>query len=425
MEYNNFYNEDLTERTGSGLTQFIWYDIDTNCNIAGTSLSSSTKYLIIAKAVMFSSNDRTVVGCRISTTDDSTIATKSEFQVEPMAENSPNGAGFFFAWSFTTGSGTPADVKWQWTTGSTTWQPSIEQRSILLIDLDDLGSNKYVEASDAGGTGLGTTAWGNVMASIPYTSLAGSTEYLVLGYSQMDVDDNKTEYFIRLAGNNDGGSSQDQLDYYAREGENTSIELNAVAHFGRVLTQATPATGVDDIEIQAYSEATGDYTEGYSYLIALDVSAFEDFEYSFNTAADQIGTSQTTMTTISGYSPQTANANHLIVGRTGPASNAVKVAITATINGTEVMVGDIDEYVTNIWDPDDRGAAWMMARESIASSPGDIDLDAIAVTTSSIANHYSFIGVLSLEKPSVGKYGGQSYGDVIAAPIRNRDRRAV
>lgn len=556
-EVNNFYAEQTTASTFSAAA---WAEPTNTCKIAGTSLAASTRYLIIAKAVLSGSNNADDYGCRISTADDTNIGTRSEMRIQPTYTTSGEGKGFMFVGSFTTDS-TPADVafqvySWDGTAGY------IDQMSLLLIDLSDVGgfseiswepgsygnnriygvggtleaqgqsftpaatdtlsevwfymsktgsptdnltveirtgpvnggstvatsdtvaasgisttagwvkftfstpptltggtqyffritrsgardtsnyinaqdnlitdsydggtrtelnsgtwtnetddlrfianstNNKYVENWGLGSEGIGTTSWGDVLADLPFEALTGTTEYLVLGFSHIDVLDNKSNMHTRLFGDSNGNGTQDQLSYAGEEGE-IADELRVFGYMGRVLTEATPA---DNIEIQAYAEATSDWTKLYAYLIAIDVSVFNGFDYVFAaTGATVSGTpaAPTTLATISSFVPAQAG-NHLLLGRynytTGGAEGRVSGQIT--YNGTTVLTGDINKFQTQAWDVTDGEAVQIMARESL-SATADIDLDgATEASDTDATSEYEFLAVLDLTLAAAGQ----------------------
>ena len=87
---NHFHSEQLTDCTHTSDGDWSRGDTDKTAQIAGASLSVSTKYLIIARAMLQGSNGNVVFKWRITTADDTGIAAKSEMWVEPITGTTPN-----------------------------------------------------------------------------------------------------------------------------------------------------------------------------------------------------------------------------------------------------------------------------------------------------------------------------------------------
>jgi len=395
---NNFYAEDLTERATSSESWTAVEGTDGVGKIAGSNLTASTKYLIVAQGVLGGAQVNTVYGLRLSTADDATIATLSEKEVEPRFEfqNSKVGTNFFFAKSFTTDS-SPADLEWQFKTADASYQCEVDQLKIWVVEWD---SDFMVEAVGSGSAELSDSAWGTTDVSIASGALAASTEYLVLGYARYGMGSTNQSWYSRLRGDNVAGDALVQLDHHSAEGEDTT-ELRMAGHMGRVLTDAAPTVG---IEINSYEEAaSGNHTEEGSYLVAIDISAFEDFDYAWASSGSTVsGTpaSPTTLETISSYAPTTAG-NHLVVGRYDQASSAGEISGDVTVGGTPVAAGDIDTYQTQRWDATDSEHLTLMARQSITGT-NDIVLRGASAASSNPVSEYEFVAVLNLELADAG-----------------------
>jgi hypothetical protein len=407
-EVNNFYAERLNTATVVGSVSTSWSVIGTTSGqdyIPGTSLAANTKYLVVAQGILYGDSLSEHFGIRVNTADDSNIATDSAMNIEPMYDYdtySDRGKAFFYAGSYSTDA-SPANIGIEIRTWSSGHNARAKMCSILLIDLDDLGSGNYVENRDAGGGAITDTSWGTTMAAIASGSLTGDTEYFVIGSAQIHVDDNKTQFYVRLMGDIDADNVLEQCTHASEEGEDaagdSSGENRMCGVMGRVLTASSPSVG---IEIQAYADKTNDYAEGGSYLIALDVSAFEDFEYDFDAVGSSVSTTEATIAQIASYSPTTGNANHLVVGRynytTSGNSEVVAVGVEHGTIQTEVKANHNSEGQSQIWDSTDAEEASIMAREAIGSAANDVNLRAnVLAGEPSVQSEYEFLGVLSLE----------------------------
>jgi hypothetical protein len=274
-EHPNFYAKQTTVSTTTGTS---WVSPTNDCKIAAASISANTKYLVIAKAVWGGDDNGDMFDIRIHTADDIGLDSQSLAVIEPTYETTGEGKAYWWVGSYTSAA-TPTDIGFQFRVSVGTGTVWIDQMVLVLTEWD---GDFMIEAEDAGGTLLGTNTWGNVTAQIGSGAQAASTEYLVLGCQQIDVDDTKTNFHVALFGDIDADDTEEQLTYHSAEGEDVS-EWRMVGVMGRVLTDATPSQA---IWIASYADATNDYREGYSYLVAIDVSAFAKFQYAFSASGE-------------------------------------------------------------------------------------------------------------------------------------------
>ena len=127
--------------------------------ILGSALTANNKYLIVATAMIASDDSNKESSWRISTADDATIATKSQGQTEPVSTTTTNrGLVQKFVHSFET-DGTPADVNMEMeNTTDSADNVFVDQSSLKLIDLTDLGTPNYFETIH----GVTGTAYGHL-----------------------------------------------------------------------------------------------------------------------------------------------------------------------------------------------------------------------------------------------------------------------
>ncbi len=385
-QLKNQYAEQATLSTTTSST----YVAPTNdCKILGSALDANTKYLIIARALFNVSDIGANAAIRVVTADDTTIATKSEAQMEPNQTNTARLLGYQFVRSYST-NGTPADIEFEFKTiGFTT---AIDQMTLELLDLTDLGSANFVEASDDTNAEVAVqTSWTNLAT---LAALDASTEYLLLGYVRAAIGHTNRSFQVQLQGTESGGSSLEQLTQHQAEGEDTN-ELRMVGVAGRHNSSASlqPLLRMNE-EVAAANM----FSDG-SYLIALKTSAFEDFEYDFTAGTVGITGTETALATVSSYTPTTAG-DHLIVGRFNntTAGNTASLVGYVEDDGTAIFTGDEVTTQTQRWDSDDAETVAVVARENLPASASTLVLNSIILDSETGVNaEFRFLGVLSLE----------------------------
>jgi hypothetical protein len=301
-EVNHFYAENTTQVDITGTSS----SPTTIVSISGSSLSALTKYLAIFKCVFGGTNAADPI--QVAVSNPAGGVTWPTARIEPTYTTVGEGVSFFYPVSFTT-LASPSDVKILGATfggGANGWA---DQASILLIDLDDLGADNYVEASvaDTDQGEISSTTWGTTDVSIIGSQQTASVEYLVLGHVRHQPGSTGVNYHVRLRGHN--GTAQQQLTYHSAEGEDTG-EYRVVGVMGRSVGSTLNA-----IAIQSYEDAANGNWHGFgAYLIAIDVSAFADFDYSFAATGTIVSNAITSLETTGDVTPTTAG-NHLVLGR--------------------------------------------------------------------------------------------------------------
>ena len=360
-EVNHFYTEGNTGKTTTSQT-FIAVDA-TDGQIDGTSLTANTKYLIVARA-MFGSNSLTAkCNLQVSTADDTSIASKSWAKMEAqLAGGATNTVlkSYLFVHSYTTDA-TPADVLFEFMVDATS-TVTVDQYSLLLIDLDDLGSANYVEDINAA-TGTEYTTTLATQASIAGADLGTTDEWVALGCIKTGIGSTGVNFNVNLRGADDS-ASQSNLNFVTEEGEDTSEE-RLVGMVGR----HKAVTSNVDLAIEASEDANnGNMTFEGSYLIALKASAFADFGHDYDDTVISLTTTEQTVGTVGPYTP-TTNGNHLILGRiakSGPDNDNIFLHLED--GTTETRTGDSTPSHLQIWDSaKDKEAAYTMQRIDISA----------------------------------------------------------
>jgi hypothetical protein len=303
-EVNHFYQEENALRTvnsGSG-----WQNVSGG-SISGASLAANTKYLVIGRCVWGGVDINVVFKMRLETADDSTIASKSETDMEFAQGASTFLKSWFFAHSYTTDA-SPADIRFQVDRiSSTLW---IDQITLMLIDLDDLGTegtDYHEDIQAASGDEYSTTADTTVLAQIAAADLGITDEWLVLGYAKTGIG-NTGRWFSVSANGADDASSASKLNLGQEEGEDTAENrVTGIAARHKAITSNVAFTVYGQEE-----HAAGNFTDQGAYLIALPGSLFTDFEHDYTAGAITV-TTETTIATVGSYTP-TENGNHLIIG---------------------------------------------------------------------------------------------------------------
>ena len=405
-EVNNFYDEVTTLVE----TTFSIAFIGTGCSIAAGTLAANTKYLIIAKALLGGNNANHNYGCRVEADDDSSIASKSEARIEPTFTANDELEPFLFVHSFTTDA-SPGAVTIQMRSHDSSIL-RIDQLSLLLIDLDDLGSANYFENINVDDSvELDVVPTFTTLANLSAADLGTVEEWLLLGYARIKIGSTGQNFEVRLNGADDA-SSQSILNAHAAEGEdNNELRVIGVAGRHKAVTSnvAASITGGEET-------ASANHLNGGGYLIALKASAFADFKFDFTAGDISVTTSETTLATITNYTPSTAT-NHLIIGRCNLNDTGGNSRIATYVEngaGTNLMAGDDVAFQTQNRDATDLEMAISSMRESLPTSQDTFDLQGILDAGETSRNFENrWLLMLNLEKASVGNGG----------PARNRSKR--
>ena len=386
---NHFYAEDLTARSTNS-TSFV-----TLISILGSALSATTNYLIVARAMVWGSNTNQLFHFRVSTADDSAIASKSEHIIEPKSTS--DGAPYFFVHSFQTDA-SPADVILEHKTANATFASEIDQMSLEVIDLDDLGSANYFEtiSADPGAT---TDAYPTTQAdefTIAGSSL-GTDEWLVLAYQRTQIASTAENYRVEALSAVDA-SSNSVVGTDENEGEDTAETRNtgfAVRH--------KASSGTPNFAIQTWTEATNAYYDRGGYAIALKTSAFADFKSVYTAGTASLTTTEATFGTITSYSPS-VTADHLLFGLWNATitSDSPKQTMHIEDDAVEMRTGDLQAIAHVDYDPTATYLLNLFHQDNILSSDtstytlrGTSDL-----TTELVENRWLII--LSLELAGAG-----------------------
>ncbi len=263
---NHFYDEDLTARTHTGDTNYTF--VTGSAQILGSALAANTKYLIIAHAMVGGDSASFTYGTRISTADDSAIATKSEQILEPASATAGHLFPFFFVHSFETDS-SPADVEFQIKTFDDGQEARIDQQSLELVDLADLGSSNYFETIHADDASEYPTTQATEF-TIAGSSL-GTDEFSVWGYQRTEIGDVgrnfRVEVFTAFDTSTSAVRARDE-----NEGEDTT-ELRLTGFCVR----HKASSGTPDFEVQTWEENSNanDKNRG-GYAIAVEVESVPD-----------------------------------------------------------------------------------------------------------------------------------------------------
>ena len=404
-EVNNFYAEQTTLQTtgNAGAT-----DVP-GTTISGASLAANTKYLVIAKALFGGDDVSGTFQLRVRAEDDlSVLTTKSIATIEPTFTATDELEPYFFVHSFTSDA-SPGDVRFQFNRVSAGDTCAADQLSLLLIDLDDLGSSNYFEDIHADDSVEYTTSFADA-AALAAADLGITEEWLLLGYQRTGIGSTGRNFDIDLFAADDA-SSQSQLNFHSAEGEDTN-ELRVVGVAGR--HKAVTSNVAAAIRVLEEASNANALNRG-GYLIALKASAFANFKFDFVSGGIVIASTETTVASIVDYTPSTAT-NHLIIGRMNDQDvtrNTRVVLYVENGTGTNLMVGDDLAFQTQDWDDTDQSMVVTAMRESLPTTQDTFDLQALkdsGQTVGSRSFQRRWLLMLNLEKASVD-------GDVLQDPI--------
>ncbi len=301
---NHFYSQQLTPQTNGSAT---YASILTR---SGSDLLANTKYLIRARASINGADTNKTYGIRVRTDDDTSIAAKSEQIREPMSGNVVTGQPYLFVHEFTT-SGTPADVIIEIAAVAGDSNAQADQISLLLDDLDDLGSANYFSTIHAD-PGEPNEEYPTTQAdefTIAGSSL-GTDEFVVWGYQRTHVSSTNRRHRIEVLSALDA-SSNAVVFTNETEGEDSTDKI--VTGFA---VRHKASSGTPDFAVQTWKSAgQATASNGGGYAIAIKTSAFESggivFDYESGTI--DITTSDTVVATLAGVNP-TTTADHVFYG---------------------------------------------------------------------------------------------------------------
>ncbi len=394
---NHFYAEELTVKTTSSTSYTNDADTGSLPTILGSALAANTKYLIIASAKVGVDNVNRLAQVRIITADDTLIAAKSEAIIEPTHSGTNTGHPYLFVHSYSTDA-TPADIEFEFLTPVGSDVCHMDQISLFLMDLDDLGSSNYFETVSAD-PGASTDLYPNNALADEWTiagSDLGTNEFAVFAYQRTQVGSQNTRYVIEAYAADDGSTS-------ARRGVDRSEgEDNAELRMSGFAVRHKASSGTPNFAIRT-DKTGGNYWDRGGYGIALLVSAFADFPAPGYTAADTLNdTTERTMATITSYSP-TTTADHLLFGMyTQDDLNAGEWARIHIEDDTVPMrVGDEPGFTTNNYDNNGDPQVVLFHMDNILSS--DTSTYTLRATTTNANTAFQrWLLILSLELSAAG-----------------------
>lgn len=395
-EVDYLYAEDSTLATNS--VQDTW---DTECTIASTGFSVSTKYLLVARARAGYDTTATTWETALTDGDGGIFTTDPDAyawsRYEAVQNSSNTLKDYFFVRSMTTkASSLTGNLGIKYRPRGTSGSAWLDQMSVLALNLTDLGAGNYTEnIDDDTGTGLGTAGW-TTYASI--TGLDSGKTYLILGSMTIVIDiTGGAQYEVRMT---DGSSNV--LANLSEEGENTAEQR--MHGFMGVLTGQTA------VKLEVTEDGTtGDYeTGGHSYLIAIDTAAFANFDYTFAATGETINSTDQELEVITDPDTRTS-ANHLFLGKANYTQAGNEGALSTTVRvgssygaGAEVLTGDAATFGSQFWDATDAEQVHVMAVQAFTGgTSNDVFLGGGRETSGSdLTSENEFLAVLNLEKGS-------------------------
>ncbi len=332
-----FYDEELTAETHTGDTNWVNQDTETLLlRIDGGDLVGSNKYAIIARGMLTGSDVNRLFGLRVNANETGgLIAAKSEFKIEPIATAANNGISFRFVHSFTTNS-TPGDVDMELKTFFSSATASVDQASLKLVDLTDLGAPNYFETIHAD-PGLGITKYETTLTDV-FTiagSSLGTDEFLVYAYQRTDVAATNTNYRVELhAAFDTSTSSVKGVD------ENEGEDSNELRMSGFAIRHKA-SSGTPNVAIKALTRTDAKMFDAGGYAIAFKTAAWESIVFAYTAGSTLIDTTERTFQNIDTHSP-TTTADHYISGSLNLADtgSTKKPQIHVEDDATPIRTGD-------------------------------------------------------------------------------------
>jgi len=282
--------------------------------VPGPALKASTKYLVVARALMGGASMSVRAAVKLRTADETSFDTKADHWLEPNQTGADRLAPYFFAHSFTT-SATPSSVTLEYDTQTGSSFARVDQMSILLLDLDDIGTEgtdywEDIQADPGDGNGgdeYSTSAETTVIAQLLGSDL-GTAEHVVFGYGRCHVGSTGRWFRHDLFGCYDEATAVSQ-SYHQSEGEDSAEER--ISGFA---IRHKASSGTPNVTLYGSEEAAnGNMWDGGGYLIALPTALFDDFEEDYTAAAMGVGSTEDTIASVGPYTP-TTNGNHMVFG---------------------------------------------------------------------------------------------------------------
>ena len=361
--------------------------------ISYSALSPSTKYLLVARG-RFGGNSTGAFGMWV--TDEGNIFTTDPVNASSWSFHKQNATGntdltdYFYVRSFTTQSSLTTGTVDLWFESDAQYDTAYaDQCSLLLLNLDDLGSENYSEAVDDTIADIASGGWVDKAA---LTGLTSGSEYLVLAYQRPGAYANPYVVETRLI---DGASTV--YGYFQRK---SGYGYEPITH-----GFMTRLSGQTSIKTQV--QATYGWNEGGSYIIAIDTSAFAEFDYAYQ-ASGFSALSSTDAAILSNTSvPARTSGNHLFLGQWSYTSAGASSRISASVktgastygSATEVLAGDISVWASSALDTTDSESATVMGVQAYSGGASN-NLYLGAGRNASDSNptpQYGFVAVLSFE----------------------------
>lgn len=375
--------------------------------IPAAELLANTKYLIIVDDVFNGSVNNKNFDMRVSTADDTTIATLSESIVRPKSSgfNPITGAPYFFVRSFTT-SATPTDVLLQFRTLDTAVSVQADQMTFGVIDLTDFGSGNFFETLHADDASEYSTTQ-TTEFSIAGASL-GTDEWAVLGYQRTGVNSTGRNFRVEVLSALDTSTNAVVLTDEQEGANNFEKKMTGFA------VRHKASSGTPDFEVQSWKEGSQVTAENNGgYAIALKTSALRNFVWAYTAAAVDVDTPEATFQTITSYSPD-ADADHLFFG----SWNTINVAGDDTTmhiedDGAEMRVGDEETFTRLNKDATNDPTSILCHLDNIlASDTSTYTLRGKARIDSTMQLEHRWLLILSLEKAA-----GAAVSQTVVAPL--------
>ena len=387
---NHFYAEELTAQTNA-TTSYV-----TIKSILGSSLLASTKYLIVARGLYNGNDSNEIFTIRVSTADDSAIASKSEAVQEPNHTAADDGHSYFFVHSFTTDA-TPADILLEFKAPST-FTVQADQLALGVLDLTDLGSANFFETVSADDSVAYPTTQADQF-TIAGSDL-GTDEWVVFAYQRTGVGTLTSNYRVEVLSALDA-STNAVVGTDEDEGEDT-----AEFRTSGFVVRHKASSGTPDFAIQTFNETANKHLNRGGYAIALKTSALADFQWAYTAGAQVIDTAEDTFETITSYSPS-VTADHWLFGMWNQtlATGTRRVRMHIEDDGAEMRVGDSAIEVVAGYDSTANPGCTLFHQDNILSS------DTSTYTLRGISNvdtdsvEHRWLIILSLELADAGTTG--------------------
>lgn len=348
------YAEDNTLHDAS--TGSTWTDVLT---IAGASLASNTKYLVLASGLLGGNSTGSLFGMRVQSDDDANLATLSEAVIEPAISDSTKLHRYWFCEIYETDA-SPADINIQYSRISGSGNTRAAMTTLLLIELSQLGTEGTHYFVDRLAPNSGEAIPSTLTTAVELDSAdTGTDEFVCFSYARVNVSSATSSYVVEFQGADDD-NTQHAVITNNEEGEDTAEFRTQGGIWRHKSSGGTVAPRVQ------WSSSSGNHDNGGAFIIAIPSERFEDFAEEKGAGPIAVsGSTETTVETIS-VTP-TTDGDHIVFAQ-GAGEGGSRMFFHLEDGTTEIRTGQSTYQQTQNWNAGDAAEAIHFQRVDITGA---------------------------------------------------------